>query len=82
MSNNQKKARLIVSVTPAVDSNHFPEIELLGNRAGLEWLAERILRVARLEEDEHFHLDEEVCAPIYSSPEGWWITISRSEKVS
>lgn len=81
VSNDHPKARLIVSVKPATSSNTFPEIELLGNRAGLEWLAEHILRIARTEEVQHTHLDAEVCAPIYSSPDGWWITISCSERL-
>lgn len=81
MAEVQDTAWLVVSVRPAIDSDTFPEIELSGTRGGLVWLAEAILRVAHAEPEQHTHLDAEACAPIYVSPGGWWITISRSKRL-
>jgi hypothetical protein len=72
--------RLVVTVRPATSPSTFPEVELSGTSAGLVWLAEAILRVAH-SELEHTHLDAEACAPVYVSPDGWWLTISRSERL-
>lgn len=74
-------ARLVVTVRPAVSNDTFPEVELAGTREGLMWLAEVILQIARAEPEQHTHLDAEACAPIYVSPHGWWLTISRSERL-
>jgi hypothetical protein len=74
-------ARLVVSVRPASGSDTFPEVELAGNRAGLVWLAEQILRVVHAEQEMHTHLDAEACAQMYVSPDRWWLTIGRQERL-
>jgi hypothetical protein len=73
--------QLVVTVRPATGPGTFPEVELAGTCPGLVWLAEQILRVARAESEQHTHLDAEACRPMYVSPEGWWLTISRSERL-
>jgi hypothetical protein len=73
--------QLVVTVRPATGPDTFPEVELAGTCPGLVWLAEQILRVARAEPEQHTHLDAEACAPVYVSPDGWWLTISRSERL-
>jgi hypothetical protein len=78
MAETQDTARLVVSVRPAAGPDTFPEVELAGTRDGL---AEQILRVARAEPEQHTHLDVEACTPVYVSPAGWWLTISRSERL-
>jgi len=77
----QDTARLVVTVRPAAGPDTFPEVELAGTRAGLEWLAEQILRVARAEQELHTHLDADAHRPVYVSPGGWWLTIERSERL-
>ena len=81
MAEAKDTARLVVTVRPATGDDTFPEIELAGNRDGLVWLSEAIMRVARAEPERHTHLDAEACAPVYVSPDGWWLTISRSERL-
>ena len=81
MAETQDTVRLVVSVRPAAGPDTFPEVELAGTRDGLVWLAEQILRVARADQELHTHLDAEACRPVYVSPEGWWLTISRSERL-
>ena len=74
-------ARLVVSVRPASGPDTFPEVELAGTRDGLVWLAERLLEVARADCELHRHLDADTDAPVYSSTDGWWLTISRDERL-
>lgn len=81
MAEAQDSARLVVKVRPASGPDTFPQVELAGTRDELAWLAENILRVARAEQELHTHLDAEACAPVYVSPDGWWLTISRSERL-
>ncbi len=81
MAETQDTARLVVTVRSAAGPNTFPEVELAGTRAGLVWLAEQILRVAHAEPEQHTHLDAEAHRPEYVSPDGWWLTISRSERL-
>ena len=81
MVETRDTARLVVTVRPAAAPNTFPEVEVAGTRDGLVWLAEQILRVARAEPELHTHLDAEACGPVYVSPDGWWLTISRSERL-
>jgi hypothetical protein len=79
MAATQDDARLVVSVRPARGPDDIPFVELAGTRDGLEWLAERILSIARAEPEQHLHLDEQVCGPVYQSDGGWWLTIVRVE---
>jgi hypothetical protein len=74
-------ARLKVSVHPKTSENTFNEIELVGNRDGLIWLAKQILEIANKSEEIHTHLDREACSPIYESTEDWWITIDRNDRL-
>ena len=77
-------ARLMVSVRPASGPDTFPAVELAGTRDGLVWLAEQILRAAHAQPDQpeyHTHLDAEAFAPVYVSPDGWWLTIGRQERL-
>jgi hypothetical protein len=74
-------ARLVVYVRPASGPDTFPEVELAGTRDGLVWLAERLLEVARADRELHTHLDADANAPVYVSPDGWWLTISRDERL-
>lgn len=80
MEEAQDTARPVVTVRPTAGPDTFPEVELAGTRAGLEWLAEQILRVARAESELHTHLDANGHRPIYVSPGGWWLSIERSER--
>jgi hypothetical protein len=81
MAEEQDTARLAVTVRPASGPDTFPEVELTGTRAGLLWLAEQILRVAHADQGMHTHLDAEACSPVYLSPDGWWLTIERNERL-
>ena len=81
MADEQNPARLVVNVRPALGPDTFPEVKLAGTRAGLVWLAEQILRVAHAEEPMHTHLDAVAHCPEYVSPEGWWLTIERNERL-
>jgi hypothetical protein len=81
MAKHQDAARLVVSVRLGSGPRTFPEVELAGTRAGLQWLAECILKVANAEQEIHTHLDAEACTPVYVSPEGWWLTIERNEQL-
>lgn len=74
-------ARLVLSVHPAVGHEAIPEVELAGDRAGLEWLAACILEIARAEPERHTHLDEGACGPVFQTAGGWWLTISRIEEL-
>lgn len=74
-------SRIVVSVRQGTGSDTFPEVELEGNRNGLIWLAEQILRVAHADRESHTHLDMEANAPVYLSPDGWWLTISRTDRL-
>ena len=77
MSKARQVARVVVTVRPSAGTDTFPEVKFAGTREGLLWLAEQIVRVANAESEIHTHLDAEACAPVYVSPEGWWLTISR-----
>ena len=81
MAEAQDSGRLVVTVRPAAGPDTFAVVELAGNREGLVWLAEQILRVARAEQELHTHLDAECHAPLYVSPQGWWLTIERRERL-
>jgi len=77
----KKMVRVVVSVRPAAGPKTVPEVEVEGTREGLLWLAEKIAAVAHAEPEQHTHLDAEACGPTYASPDGWWLTISRSERL-
>ena len=62
------------------DPPQFNEIALTGNREGLRWLAEQILRIANAAPGIHTHLDREAHAPVYTSAEDWWLTIAIEEE--
>lgn len=81
MAEAQDTARLVITVRPAAGPDTFPEVELAGTRAGLEWLADQILRVAGAEQELHTHLDADSHRPVYVSPDGWWLTIERREQL-
>ena len=81
MADEPHTARLVVTVRPATRPGTFPEIELAGTGDGLVWLAEQILNVARAELELHTHLDAEAHRPMYTSPDGWWLTITRNERL-
>ena len=81
MAEAQNTARVVVTVRPAAGPDTFPEVELAGTRDGLLWLAEEIARVARAEPEQHTHLDAAACGPVYASPGGWWLTVSRAERL-
>lgn len=72
-------ARVVLSVRPAVEHEAIPEVELAGDRAGLEWLAACILEIARAEPERHTHLDVPACGPAFQTAGGWMLTISRIE---
>ena len=80
-ANGAGAQQLVVTVRPATGPDTFPEVELAGTCPGLVWLAEQILRVAHAEPEQHTHLDAEAHRPIYVSPDGWWLTIERSERL-
>jgi hypothetical protein len=79
MADVDNTARVVLSVRPADGHEAIPEVEVAGDRAGLEWLAERILAIARAEPERHTHLDEDADAPVFQTAGGWWLTISRVE---
>lgn len=81
MTGSNNTARVVLCVRPVTGPETFPEIELAGNRAGLEWLAERLLAVAHADRELHTHLDSEAAGPIYQSPGGWWLTIGRVDRL-
>jgi hypothetical protein len=81
VAEKQDTGRSVLTVRPAADSGTFPEVKLTGTQNGLVWLAEQILRVAHADLELHTHLDAEACGPIYVSPGGWWLTLTRSEKL-
>ena len=56
------------------------EIRIEGTKAGLEYLAKHILRVANADKETHTHLDRSVNAPVVSSKDDWWLTIERNDK--
>ena len=81
MADAENTARVVLSVRPAVGHEAIPEVELAGDRAGLEWLADRILAIARAEPEQHTHLDEDADSPVFQTAGGWWLTISRLEEL-
>ena len=73
-------ARVVVTVCPQSGPDTFPEVQINGSRDGLIWLAKRVLEIAYANQEMHTHLDNEATHPIYQSPEGWWLTLSRIDR--
>ena len=75
------RARLTLHVSDDDSPNALKEVELGGAQTGRRAIAAAILATAESPlSGFHMHIDEEVNGPVFRSPDGFTLTISRYEK--
>lgn len=67
--------RVNLNVHSPASDDELKEVSIYGSREGLIWLARQILRIAHAKGDTHTHIDAEAFEPVYSSSDGWWLTV-------